>query len=157
MRKGIKIIIISLTILIISFITYISFPRYGSFERLVLKNFSNGSFYRLNMVSIDMKNSIAYKCEDPITINEFLKYIGNYKIIVYRKTPPNSSLVYNRLDIYNRLPGSLSIFLISPNYIRVSISVKGEIKQRTYKILGEGIDLKYLEKLFENYAQREGE
>jgi hypothetical protein len=157
MKKGIKIIIASLTILTISFIIYISFPRYGSFEKLVLNNFSGGNFHRLSMFSMDKKNSKANKCEDTITINKFLEYVGKYKIIEYRKTPPYSSLAYTRVDLYTNLPGSLSLSILHPKYIRVNISINGTTKKRTYKILGEGIDLKYLEKLLENYVQHESE
>lgn len=138
-------------LLIFGFVLYNELPKRGTFNSLALKKYSNIEFMRV-MIDYD---SIHISSKDTDPLSKLLSYMKDFKLIEDKHLDyfPKE---YNSIYAYAEDGSSLQIIIHTKNHIYVETYLNGGLQHRNYyKIIGDGLDMNYVQDLLKQFKSSE--
>lgn len=143
MKNYKKWIFVSLALLIVGFVLYNELPKRGTFNSLILQKYSSTKFMR---VMADY-GSIHVSSKNTEPLGKLLSYLKDFKL-VEDKHPNYISKEQYYIRTYAEDGNSLILVIENKNHIYIQTYLKDEEqKNRSYKIIGNGIDMNYVSDL----------
>ncbi|MFD3158015.1 hypothetical protein ACFIJ5_14260 [Haloimpatiens sp. FM7330] len=160
MKNSKKIIIIVICALIVGGIVYIVSPKRGYLGDLVLSEYKGSNFnaIRVNGFNMDITTGKVkitdqgkFTCKDKEKINKFLSYLEKMKVVEYKK----GSVYFGSGDEYTvdistendkEISVCASLSICDKDLQLISVKDKDDA-EKTYKILNDEFDMKYIEGL----------